>query len=49
VVLGLLSTIVPFNAIPEEIWLAALMAVSPADAVRSANQIAFAAGRELGK
>ncbi|HOW52182.1 MAG TPA: 2-oxoacid:acceptor oxidoreductase family protein [bacterium] len=49
VVLGLLSTIAPFNAIPEDIWLAALMAVSPADAVKSANQIAFAAGRGLGK
>ncbi len=47
VVLGLLSTIAPFDAIPEEIWLAALMVVSQNDAVKAANQIAFAAGRAL--
>jgi len=49
VVLGLLSTIAPFDAIPEEIWLSALMAVSRDDAVKAANQVAFAAGRALGK
>ena len=46
VVLGLLSTIDPFNLIPEEIWLSALMSVSPTDAIKSANQTAFKAGRK---
>lgn len=47
VVLGLLSTISPFDAIPESVWLAALMAVSPDGATKSANQTAFTAGRRL--
>jgi len=46
VVLGLLSTIEPFNNIPENIWLSALMTVSPNDSIKSANQLAFKAGRE---
>ena len=46
VVLGLLSTIDPFNLIPEEIWLSVLMSVSPTDAIKSANQTAFKAGRK---
>ncbi len=49
VVLGLLSTIDPFDAIPEEIWLTALATVSRDDTAKATNQIAFAAGRALGK
>ncbi len=45
VVLGLLSTLEPFNKIPEEIWLSALMTVSPSDFIKSANLMAFKAGR----
>nr|MBP7433517.1 2-oxoacid:acceptor oxidoreductase family protein [bacterium] len=44
-VLGLLSTIEPLNKIPLEIWMSALMKLSPKDSIRSANQIAFEAGR----
>ncbi|MBU0764029.1 MAG: 2-oxoacid:acceptor oxidoreductase family protein [Bacteroidetes bacterium] len=47
VVLGLLSTIEPFSAIPEEVWLDALMSVSPGNMVKSANKLAFEAGRGL--
>lgn len=46
VVLGLLSTIVPFNSIPEKVWLSALMAISPSDFIKSANKLAFEAGRK---
>jgi indolepyruvate ferredoxin oxidoreductase alpha subunit len=49
VMLGLLSTIEPFNRIPVETWLSALMAVSPNDMIKSANQVAFKAGRRQGK
>jgi hypothetical protein len=45
-VLGLLSTIEPFNRIPAEIWLEALMTLSPTDTIKSANQISFEAGRK---
>ncbi|MFH0865131.1 MAG: 2-oxoacid:acceptor oxidoreductase family protein, partial [Bacteroidota bacterium] len=45
VVLGLLSTIAPFNNIPEEIWLSALMAISPSDFIKAANKLSFEAGR----
>ncbi len=44
VVLGLLSTVEPFNQIPEEVWLNSLMSHSPNDYVKSANQIAFKGG-----
>ncbi|MGI6393583.1 MAG: 2-oxoacid:acceptor oxidoreductase family protein [bacterium] len=44
--LGLLSTIKPFNKIPVEIWMDALMKLSPTDKIKSANQIAFEAGRK---
>ncbi len=44
-VLGLLSTIEPFNRIPVGIWLEALMTLSPNDSVKSANQMSFEAGR----
>ncbi|MBI4647591.1 MAG: 2-oxoacid:acceptor oxidoreductase family protein [Bacteroidia bacterium] len=47
VVLGLLSTIHPFNAIPEQIWLTALMALSPTGFIKSANKIAFKQGRKI--
>ncbi len=47
VVLGLLSTIEPFNRIPEEIWLSALMSLSPNDIVKSINRAAFEAGRNI--
>ncbi|MBI5220054.1 MAG: 2-oxoacid:acceptor oxidoreductase family protein [Bacteroidia bacterium] len=46
VVLGLLSTITPFNNIPEEIWLSALMSVSPNDFIKAANKMSFEAGRK---
>jgi indolepyruvate ferredoxin oxidoreductase, alpha subunit len=44
-VLGLLSTIEPLNKIPLEIWMSALMKLSPKDEIKSANQISFEAGR----
>jgi indolepyruvate ferredoxin oxidoreductase alpha subunit len=47
VVLGLLSTVKPFDIIPEEIWLSALMSVSPNDIAKSANRLAFWEGRKL--
>jgi indolepyruvate ferredoxin oxidoreductase alpha subunit len=49
VVLGLLSTIEPFNAIPLETWVSALMAVSREDLEKSLNYKALKAGREYGK
>jgi len=47
VVLGLLSTRKPFNSIPEQIWLSALMSVSPNNVIKSANKLAFLEGRNL--
>lgn len=47
VILGLLSTIAPFNEIPEEIWLSALMSVSSNDIVKGTNKISFEAGRQI--
>ncbi|MGD2085668.1 MAG: 2-oxoacid:acceptor oxidoreductase family protein [Candidatus Aminicenantes bacterium] len=49
VVLGLLSTIEPFNAIPLENWVSALMAVSRKDLEKSLNYKALKAGREYRK
>ncbi|MFH2141861.1 MAG: 2-oxoacid:acceptor oxidoreductase family protein [Bacteroidota bacterium] len=46
VVLGLLSTIVPFNSIPEKVWLNALMAISPNDFIKATNKLSFEAGRK---
>jgi indolepyruvate ferredoxin oxidoreductase alpha subunit len=46
IVLGLLSTIAPFDSIPSAIWQSALMKLSPTDSIKSANQIAFNAGRD---
>ena len=45
VVLGLLSKIKPFDAIPQEIWFSALMSISGNDYIKSANKLAFEAGR----
>ena len=45
-VLGLLSTIEPFDKIPKEIWLEALMELSPTDMIKSANTMSFEAGRK---
>ena len=49
VVLGLLSTIEPFDAIPLETWISALMAVSRKDLEKSLNYKALKAGREYRK
>jgi indolepyruvate ferredoxin oxidoreductase alpha subunit len=49
VVLGLLSTIKPFNAIPLETWVSALMAVSRKDLEKSLNYKALKAGKEYRK
>lgn len=45
--LGLLSTIEPLNKIPLEIWMSALMKLSPNDSIKSANQLSFEAGRKF--
>jgi indolepyruvate ferredoxin oxidoreductase alpha subunit len=45
VVIGLLSTIRPFSAIPEEIWEAGILAVSPGDYSKRINVRAFERGR----
>lgn len=47
VVLGLLSTIAPFSAIPKDIWISALIAVSPNDIVKGTNKLSFTAGRKV--
>jgi len=47
IILGLLSTLAPFNAIPYQTWLAALMAVSPTDTIKIANKTAFDVGRKI--
>jgi len=47
IILGLLSTIKPFNLIPEEIWLSVLMSVSPSEHIKSYNKLAFLEGRKL--
>ena len=47
IILGLLSTIKPFNLIPEEIWLSVLMSVSPSENIKSYNKLAFLEGRKL--
>ncbi len=49
VVLGILSTMNPFNRIPEDLWLSALMDLSPNDMIKAANQMAFKGGREYAK
>lgn len=47
VMLGLLSAIAPFAAVPEDIWLEAILAVSPNDYIKILNRQAFEAGRKL--
>ncbi|MBE9466922.1 MAG: 2-oxoacid:acceptor oxidoreductase family protein [Bacteroidetes bacterium] len=44
IVLGLLSTIKPFNCIPKEVWLNALMKLSPNDVIKTMNKLAFEKG-----
>jgi len=46
VVLGLLSTISPFNSIHENVWLSALMAISPNEFIKATNKLSFEAGRK---
>lgn len=45
IVLGILSTIAPFNQVPLATWSAALATVAPKEAQNQANQMAFMAGR----
>ena len=47
VMLGLLSTVAPFDAFPEEHWLEALRRASPQQAIWAANHTAFNAGRHM--
>jgi indolepyruvate ferredoxin oxidoreductase alpha subunit len=49
IVLGLLSTIEPFNKIPEGIWIGALKKLSPNENIFKANITAFNGGRNHGK
>lgn len=48
VMIGVLSTVAPFDSFPEEYWLQALKNVSPKPAIWQANYAAFLAGRKLG-
>jgi indolepyruvate ferredoxin oxidoreductase alpha subunit len=48
VMIGVLSTLAPFDSFPVEYWFQALKNVSPKPAVWQANYAAFLAGRELG-
>jgi indolepyruvate ferredoxin oxidoreductase alpha subunit len=45
VMLGVLSTLAPFNAFPSELWLKALQKANPKPAIWAANYAAFNAGR----
>jgi indolepyruvate ferredoxin oxidoreductase alpha subunit len=45
VVFGVLSMVKPFNLIPEEIWVSAILSVSPDDISKSYNILAFDKGR----
>lgn len=49
VMLGALSSLSPFNAIPSEVWLKALQKVSPTPAIWAANEAAFNKGTTLVK
>lgn len=49
VVLGALSKMEPFNKIPADIWINALMELSPNEAIKNANKIAFKGGCEYDK
>lgn len=48
VMIGVLSTLAPFDSFPTEYWLQALKNVSPKPAIWQANYAAFLAGRKLG-
>lgn len=48
VMIGVLSTVAPFDSFPDEYWLQALKNVSPKPAIWQANYAAFLAGRKLG-
>jgi indolepyruvate ferredoxin oxidoreductase alpha subunit len=48
VMIGVLSTLAPFDSFPNEYWLRALKNVSPKPAIWQANYAAFLAGRKLG-
>jgi indolepyruvate ferredoxin oxidoreductase alpha subunit len=45
VALGILSDIPPFNYIPEQIWLSALMSLSKNDVIKAINHTAFKKGK----
>jgi indolepyruvate ferredoxin oxidoreductase alpha subunit len=47
VMLGILSTLPPFNQFPPELWLTAIKLVNSKPAVWAANYVAFYSGREL--
>ena len=47
VMLGALSTLPPFNSLPENVWLGALKQVSPKPAIWTLNHAAFKAGTKL--
>jgi indolepyruvate ferredoxin oxidoreductase alpha subunit len=46
VMMGVLSTLSPFNAFPEGLWLNALQKINPRPAVWASNYAAFRAGRQ---
>lgn len=48
VMIGVLSTVAPFDSFAEEYWLQALKNVSPKPAIWQTNYAAFLAGRKLG-
>lgn len=48
VMIGVLSTVAPFDSFPNEYWLQALKNVSPKPAIWQANYAAFLAGKQLG-
>ncbi|TSA24431.1 MAG: pyruvate ferredoxin oxidoreductase [Bacteroidetes bacterium] len=45
-ILGILSTIKPFDTIPEQIWTEALSSISTNETIRSLNLLAFDRGRK---
>ncbi|MFQ6677570.1 MAG: 2-oxoacid:acceptor oxidoreductase family protein [Fidelibacterota bacterium] len=45
IIVGLLSTIEPFNHIPSEIWQAAILELSPNNLIKSMNLTAYSKGR----
>ena len=46
VMMGVLSTLKPFDAFPEAVWLSALQKINPKPAVWASNYAAFKAGRQ---